>query len=374
MLRSCAFVLPRRVFHPPRRAFTVLAIESSADDTCAAIVCSNRKVLSNVIVKQHNLHLEYGGIHPQVAMRAHQSNMPGAVVRCLTEAGLKIEDVDGIAFTRGPGLGSCLSVACNAAKTLAAVHNKPIVGVHHMQAHALTACLTSSPPPQFPFLTLLVSGGHSMIVLATSPVNFRVLATTLDKSIGSLIDRVATLLEIKWSDMGPGPALEAFCAEEGDDGDDGLDFNMPRIVMRGEMALSFSGFHNAVYRAVTAAGGVENLNKRALARAFQTSIFAHLEDKLALALRWCANNGHSIHQVVVSGGVASNMFLRQRLKICLEQFDDMEAIFPPPALCTDNAVMIGWASMYRFLTQDYDDYTIGPRSEWSIEDLQNPTI
>ncbi|KAJ6607764.1 Gcp-like domain-containing protein, partial [Mycena sp. CBHHK59/15] len=368
------------------RTFLVLALESSADDTCAAVVSHSRQILSNVVVKQHDLHEEAGGIQPLVAMQAHMRNMPGAVRKALIDANVQVADIDGIAFTRGPGLAGCLTVACNAAKTLAAVHNKPLVGVHHMQAHTLTALLTSSPPPQFPFLTLLVSGGHTMIVLATSLSNFGILASTLDKSVGGAIDRVATLLQIKWTDMGPGPALENFCAEELED--NGPEYALP-IAMRGQLALSFSGLHSAVDRCVTLAGGLENVNRRALARAFQTAAFAQLEEKLLLALKWCANNNHSIHHVVVSGGVASNMFLRERqvsvvqdliccthifvcrLKICLSKFDSMDLIFPPPALCTDNAVMIAWASMHRFLAQDHDDYTISPRSKWSIEELQD---
>ncbi|KAJ6558572.1 glycoprotease family-domain-containing protein [Mycena vulgaris] len=352
------------------RPFRVLAIESSADDTCAAVVDASRRIWSNVVVKQHDLHQMTGGIQPRVAMLAHQRNMPGAVRQALTEANLEIGDVDGIAFTRGPGLPGCLSVACNAAKTLAAVHNKPLVGVHHMQAHALTAHLTSSPPPQFPSLSLLVSGGHTMIVLTTSLVDFRVLATTLDKSVGSAIDRVVTLLKIEWSDLGPGPALEAYCAEQVPD-EEGACYE-PTIPVPGKLAFSYSGLHSFVERAISAAGGLENVNKRALARAFQTSAFAQIEAKLLLALKWCAQHDHEIRSVVVSGGVASNSLLRQRLKNCLSGFENMELVFPEPALCTDNAVMIAWASMHRFLANDHDDYTIGPLPEWNLENLRNP--
>ncbi|KAJ7124908.1 glycoprotease family-domain-containing protein [Mycena epipterygia] len=367
------YSLPRRAFrslHTTARPFLVLGIESSADDTCAAIVDASRRIWSNVVVKQHDLHEKNGGIEPRLAFLAHQRNMPVAVRKALTDANIGMADVDGIAFTRGPGLSGCLSVALNAAKTLAAAHNKPLVGVHHMQAHALTAHLTVSPPPQFPFLTLLVSGGHTMIVLATSLVDFRILATTVDKSVGSVIDRVVTLLQIKWTDLGPGPGLEKYCAEQVPD-EPGSAYDPP-TPMRGQLAFSFSGLHSWVERTMIAEGGVQHVNKRALARAFQTAAFAQLETKLLLALRWCTENGHVIHNVVVSGGVASNMFLRERLKICLRAFDPMELVFPEPALCTDNAVMVAWASMHRFLAHDHDDYSIGPLPTWSIEDIQNP--
>ncbi|KAJ7078909.1 Gcp-like domain-containing protein [Mycena belliarum] len=360
------FSLASRSLHP----FRVLAVESSADDTCAAIVDASRRIWSNVVVKQHHLHEKAGGIHPVVAMRAHQRNMPAAVRQALVDASLDISDVDGIAFTRGPGLPGCLSVACNAAKTLAAVHNKPIVGVHHMQAHALTVNLASSSPPQFPCLTLLVSGGHTLILLATSLVDFRILATTVDKSIGSAIDRVVTLLQIKWTELGPGAALEAYCAEPVPDGE-GPTYD-PAIPMPGRLAFSFSGLHSFVERTIAAAGGVDYVNKRALARAFQSAAFAQIESKLRLALKWCERNDHPVRRIVVSGGVASNSLLRQRLKSSLAGVDSMELIYPEPALCTDNAVMIAWASMHRFLAHDHDNYEIGPLPEWSIEDLQRP--
>lgn len=149
-----------------------------------------------------------------------------------------------------------------------------------------------------------------MIVLATSLVDFRILATTVDKSVGSVIDRVVTLLQIKWTDLGPGAGLEKYCAEQVPD-EPGSAYDPP-TPMRGQLAFSFSGLHSWVERTITAEGGAQNVNKRALARAFQTAAFAHLETKLLLALKWCTENGHVIHHVVVSGGVASNMFLRER--------------------------------------------------------------
>ncbi|KAJ7209560.1 Gcp-like domain-containing protein [Mycena pura] len=354
------------------RPFRVLALESSADDTCAAVVDASRRIWSNVVCRQNRLHEKTSGIHPLVALRAHQRNMPGAVRKALHDAKLEMADIDGVAFTRGPGITGCLTVASNAAKTLAAANNKPIVGVHHMQAHALTAHLTSSSPPSFPFLTLLVSGGHTMIVLATSLVDFRVLATTVDRSVGSTIDRVVTLLQIKWADLGPGPGLERYCAEPV--ADEGALENEPPITMSGKLSFSYTGLHSWVERTIHAAGGLDNVKKRAVARAFQNAAFAHLEEKLLLALKWCRNNDHPVRHVVVSGGVASNSLLRQRLKTCLSQsiYDPVDLVFPDPLLCTDNAVMIAWASMHRFLARDYDDYSIETLPTWSLEDLKNP--
>ncbi|THH17878.1 hypothetical protein EW146_g3030 [Bondarzewia mesenterica] len=252
----------------------------------------------------------------------------------------------------------CLGVGASAAKNIAAALNKPLVGVHHMQAHALTALLTSPPAdlPSFPFLTLLVSGGHTLLLLATSLTSFRILATTPDESIGRVFDKVSRMLTLPWSSLGPGAALEEFCLPVADEPTHGPDTDelvppLP-IAMPGTLAFSFSGLHSSVERFMTSHGGSEALDvgtKRALARAFQRAAVGQLEDKVALALKWCARKG----------------------------FDNaspdlpMSLVFPPPSLCTDNAVMIGWASMHRFLAGDFDEYSIATRPKWSIEELSS---
>ncbi|TFK44575.1 Gcp-like domain-containing protein [Crucibulum laeve] len=374
--RSLARIARPRLLRLTRN-FTVLAIESSADDTCAAVVTSSRQILSNVVIKQHELHEEYGGIYPPTAIHAHQRNMPFAVKRALSEANVDIiRDIDGIAVTRGPGMPGCLSVGTNAAKTLAAALNKPLVGVHHMQGHALTAIFTSeSGTIKFPFLTLLISGGHTLLLLATDHHSFRILATTEDESIGRTFDKVSKLLALKWTALGPGDALEKFCAEEADE----APVEIPPITrpLIGKMQFSYSGLHSNIERFVHRAGGIENIDistKRALARAFQEAAVKQLEEKVLLALQSCRQKGIHIQNLVVSGGVASNHYLRGRLQQCVitesaNQNSPISLVFPPPYLCTDNAVMIGWASMHRFLAGDYDDYGVELQPKWSIEDL-----
>ncbi|KAJ4482234.1 Gcp-like domain-containing protein [Lentinula aciculospora] len=374
----------RNIPHSLNRFFTVLAFESSADDTCAAVVTSDRQILSNVVIRQNDLVERYGGINPAAAVLAHQANLPIAAKRALTEANINMSDVDGIAFTRGPGMGVCLSTTLNAAKTLAATLDKPLVGVHHMQAHALTALLTTpthkpngqmnAAYPRFPYLTLLVSGGHTQIVLAKSVNSFGIMATTLDESIGRTIDKVSRILQIEWANMSPGSALEKFCLRPEEDipTDKFVPFTP---VMPGRLAFSYSALHSHVDRVVKLNGGIENFtfaNKLALARIFQNAAFGQLEEKLRLAVEDCEKRGIKVGHLVVSGGVASNMSLRERLKASLAVSNNtsIEAVFPPIQLCTDNAAMVGWASMHRFLAGDHDDYTINPRSKWSIEDLE----
>ncbi|KAF8348115.1 Gcp-like domain-containing protein [Amanita rubescens] len=267
--------------------------------------------------------------------------MPLAVRQALTDAKVDlVKDIDGVAFTRGPGIGGCLSVGSNAAKSLAAALGKPLIGVHHMQAHALTPLLTTWPnPPRFPFLTLLVSGGHTLLLLAKSSTSFKILATASDESIGRAFDKVSRVLGLNWTAHGPGAALEQFSAEDHSLGDCTPDpippFPRP---MPGRLAFSYASFHSHAERYIFGRG----------ARAFQEGAVSHLLDKLSLGLGWCRTQ-----DVKASEGLRP----------------EITFVYPPPELCTDNAVMIGWASMTRFLAGDHDDYTIDLRPKWSIEDV-----
>lgn len=240
-----------------------------------------------------------------------------------------VRDIDGIAFTRGPGMPGCLSVGMNAAKSLAAALNKPLVGVHHMvslpvttpflfdpfqQGHALTSILTAdTEEPKYPFITLLISGGHTLLLLATSVNSFQILATTRDESIGRSFDKVSKLLELKWTDLGPGDALEKFCEED-------PEMECPTIPplprpLTGQLAYSFSAYHSHVKAFIAEQeqqGYLQLPMKKAIARAFQTAVVAHLEEKLILGLVLCRERNMLVRDVVVSGGVASNKFLRHR--------------------------------------------------------------
>jgi len=298
----------------------------------------------------------------------------------LDEAKLEMGHIDGIAFARGPGIGGCLSVGSNAAKNIAAALRKPLVGVHHMQAHALTPLLTSPSDslPRFPFLTLLISGGHTLIVLADSLNSFKILATTVDESIGRAYDKVARMLGLEWGSKGYGAALEAFCAAGIQKFGVPVQEDLPPVSFPspGKLSFSYSGPHSNIERYIHSRSGMEHLDEQArwkLALAFQQAAVGQLEEKVELGLKWCYRNGHPVNDLVVSGGVASNKYLRERLRDRLQRLDsDFSSIklsFPPLQLCRDNAVMIAWASMHRFLAGDFDDYSIEHRAKWSIEDL-----
>ncbi|KAI5448973.1 Mitochondrial tRNAs modification protein, partial [Naganishia albida] len=237
------------------RPFRLLAIESSADDSCAAIVSSDRKIWSNVVVKQHLIHEKFGGIHPIKSQDAHARNIPLAIQTALQEAKLNPEDIDAYAFTQGPGMYGCLSCGSHAANAMAGMMGKPIVGVHHMQAHALTPLLTEPTPPEFPFLNLLVSGGHTLLVLATGETKFKILAKSLDDSIGDAFDKTAKLLDIPWlPGLGPGPSLEHYASSSPDPqlntATEDLLRKMPRFkpAVRGQFAFSFAGMKTQVMK------------------------------------------------------------------------------------------------------------------------------
>lgn len=381
----------RRVFSSAR-PLVVLGLESSADDTCAAIVTSERKLLANVVLKQHAIHESFGGIHPLHAQEAHQVNMPVAIHKALTEAGIGLGELAGIAFTRGPGMYGCLSVCAGAAKALAAATGKPLLGVHHMQAHALTPFLTASPvtdspTPEFPFLTLLLSGGHTLLLLARSISSFSILATTHDESIGASIDKVARDLQIPWA-LGagsPGAALERFAFPNGlaggpGPGSDSEGADLPPAPtftqpFARRLAFSYAGLRSALTRLLEAEPSAEmaEARKRQIARAFSLAAFKQIEDKVVFALEKMRDEGQEpVRGLVVSGGVASNLILRERLRLRLDKVGraDLPLIFPPPALCTDNAAMIAYVGLLRLQRGLIDPLTVMQRSKWPIDECE----
>ncbi|SGZ35409.1 BQ5605_C060g12725 [Microbotryum silenes-dioicae] len=328
--------------------------------------------------------------------------MPTAIQRALKEALITLEHLDGIAFTRGPGMMGCLSVACHSAKALGAATAKPLIGVHHMvrrigtawlsQAHALTPFLTSAIPPKFPFLTLLLSGGHTLLLFASSETEFNILATTHDESIGASFDKAARDLEIPWS-LGagsPGAALEAFAfpprpnpttstrTELTTSTDQDLapppgvvpHFSQP---FPRQLAFSFSGARSQLDRIIADDPSMEEGRKRLLARSFMQATVKQVEDKVALALGMKEPRGmRDVKHLVVSGGVASNSYLRTRLREKLDDLDrqDIELVFPPPNLCTDNAAMIANVGLSRLRRGRIDPLEVMPIAKWSIEECE----
>ncbi|GJN88721.1 hypothetical protein Rhopal_001687-T1 [Rhodotorula paludigena] len=311
--------------------------------------------------------------------------MPVAIQRALKEANLTLDDLDGIAATRGPGMYGCLSVCLGAAKALAAATGKPLLGVHHMQAHALTPFLTaspmtSSPSPEFPFLTLLLSGGHTLLLLARSLSSFEILATTTDESIGASIDKVARDLDIPWAlgSGSPGAALEAFAFPHGASSptaaglppDPHFTLPYPR-----DLAFSYAGLRSALTRVLRdePTSEMRPERKEQVARAFMRAAFAQIEGKVERAIKVLKEKGEDeVKGLVVSGGVASNLVLRERLRDKLDSLGrpDLPLIFPPPSLCTDNAAMIAYVGLLRLERGLVDPLTVMQRAKWPITECE----
>ncbi|KAI9365033.1 glycoprotease family-domain-containing protein [Pilaira anomala] len=370
-----------RLLSTTQRPLRVLGIETSCDDTSAAIVTSDRRILSEVVRGQQEIHEPMGGIVPTLASKGHSQNLPGVISETLELAGLTIQDLDAIAVTRGPGLPPCLPVGLNAGKVLAAVFKKPLIGVHHMEAHALTARLTTEnelnqPSPAFPFMTLLISGGHTLLLTANAIGDYDPLGTTLDNAVGEAIDKTARLLKLDWVKGrrgGPGAALE-LAASTGDP--TRFMSRLPKPMLERNtsvIAFSFSGLKSAVARLVEMEKLVDTSNPQDvsdMAAAFQLTCIQHIEQKIKLALNQeLIVNKKPLTALVVSGGVASNTLFRTRLEALAASYD-LPLICPPPQLCTDNGVMIAWAGLERFQAGLIDDYTITTLPKWPLESLK----
>ncbi|KAG9302524.1 hypothetical protein G9A89_007228 [Geosiphon pyriformis] len=359
---------------PKSKEFTVLGIETSCDDTGVGIVRSNGHILSDVIQLQQELHEPMGGIVPTLAMQAHQSHLPLTIIKALNEAKLNVmNDIDVIAATRGPGLSPCLNVGLIAGKVLAAALRKPLIGVHHMASHALTVRLTNKEL-KFPFMALLISGGHTLILIVHGVNHYTQLGTTLDDSIGEAYDKIARFLKLNWTKGrggGLGEALEK-AAFDGDPRKYSLPTPMTKTKQTKECPnLSFSGLKTSTILLVEKEKlDIEDLQvKRDIAAAFQFTAIQHLINKLVLAFEWCKKRNISLTALVVSGGVARNKAIRMSLeKTALDRYS-LQLICPAPHLCSDNGVMIAWAGVERYRVGLVDDYTINHIPKWPIENL-----
>ena len=320
----------------------VLGIESSCDDTGAAILSSDGKILGEALAKQNEIHQEWGGVVPGLARDAHVSNIDHVVESALTEAKLKsIDEVDAIAVTVGPGLEICLRVGCEKAHELAKTFSKPFVGVHHLEAHILMARLPSQEgdiqqPVEFPFLALLVSGGHCQILECKGIGQYNILGGTLDDSLGEAYDKTARLLGLPVGGGG-GPAIEKL-ALGGDP--KAIAFSVP-MQARKDCDFSFAGLKTNVRRLsqkLVEERGLENIedlediDRANIAASFQNVAIKHVEQRMKRAMQIVEAQG--ISTLAIVGGVAANQELRSRMQaICNDR--GWRMVVPPPRLCTD---------------------------------------
>lgn len=340
----------------------LLGLESSCDDTAAAVVQMDPDgggtVLSSIVAVQTNLHADFGGVVPEIAARAHAEKLDHCVAQALDAAGMDLSRIDAIGVTAGPGLigGVVSGVMC--AKGLSAATGKPLYGVNHLAGHALTPRLTDAVP--FPYLMLLVSGGHCQFLIVRGPDAFDRLGGTIDDAPGEAFDKVARLIGLP---QPGGPSIERAAK-----GGDPTRFTLPHPLLdRDGCDMSFSGLKTAVLRTrdalVAEQGGLRQQDQADLAAGFQAAVVAVLAEKTRRALAvYDTPQGH----LCVAGGVAANQAIRARLQDVAARAD-ARFVAPPLALCTDNAAMIAYAAGAQAPVRTPDDMTLSARPRWPLD-------
>ncbi|WP_026480281.1 tRNA (adenosine(37)-N6)-threonylcarbamoyltransferase complex transferase subunit TsaD [Ahrensia sp. 13_GOM-1096m] len=349
---------------------TILGIETSCDETAASIVRGDAnlvqgEILSNVVHSQIDDHAAFGGVVPEIAARAHVEKLDGIIQRALSDANCSWNDIDAIAATTGPGLVGGLIVGVMTGKAIAYAQNKPFLPVNHLEGHALTARLTDGI--KFPYLLLLVSGGHTQIVLVRSLGDYERWASTIDDALGEAFDKTAKLLGLAYPG---GPAVEQHALKG-----DAERFSLPRP-LKGEDRLdfSFSGLKTALRRQATELGPLKEHDIDDLCASFQLAVTESLKDRVSRSLSRYRNEFTDDQPtLVVAGGVAANKAIRTMLEAaCAEQ--GFSFLAPPIALCTDNAAMIAWAGLEQLAAGAQSDMDAIPRPRWPLDSDSAPII
>jgi N6-L-threonylcarbamoyladenine synthase len=356
------------------RTLTILGIESSCDETAAAVVRGDGTgsgcILSNAVFGQGDLHASYGGVVPEIAARAHAERADLVIARALAEAGTPLSALDAIAVTAGPGLIGGVLVGVMTAKGLAAATGLPLVGVNHLEGHALTPRLTDGVA--YPYLLLLVSGGHCQFLAVDGLARYRRIGGTIDDAPGEAFDKVARALGLGFPG---GPEVERAAAAG-----DPARFAFPRPLLdRDDCDLSFSGLKTAVVRArdelVAAQGGLRREDIADICAAFQVAVAEVLAAKARRAMRRFAaglEDGGGARSLAVAGGVAANRLLRTALAAAAEA-EGFRLVAPPLSLCTDNGAMIAWAGIER-LAAGLADAPVTARPRWPLDQAAAPML
>lgn len=346
---------------PPLR---ILGIETSCDETAASVVMRDEegrgRILGDVVLSQLEEHSAYGGVVPEIAARAHVEALDTLIVEALLRAGVKLEDIDAIAATSGPGLIGGLIVGLMTGKAIARATGKPLYAVNHLEGHALTARLTDEL--QFPYLMLLVSGGHTQLILVKGVGEYERWGTTIDDALGEAFDKTAKLLGLPYPG---GPGVER-AARTGNP--ERFDFPRP-LVGDARLDFSFSGLKTAVRQAAKSLEPVTEADIADICASFQRAISRTLRDRVGRSLKRFKAESASVAQpaLVVAGGVAANQALRQTLQSLCDEHG-FRFVAPPLSLCTDNAAMIAWAGAERLAAGlPADGLDVAPRSRWPLD-------
>ena len=344
-----------------KEKLTFLGIETSCDETAAAIVKEKSngtaEILSNIVSSQIDEHKEFGGVVPELAAWAHVEKIEFVVKKSIKESNLNFDDLSGVAATAGPGLIVCLTVGLNIGKAIAGSLNKPFIAVNHLEGHALSPKINKKI--EFPYLLLLISGGHTQFLEVNGVNKYKRLGTTIDDALGEAFDKTAKLLGIEFPG---GPMIEEW-AKKGD----GDYFKLPKpILKRGGCNLSFAGLKTAVLR--TSKKLKNEKEKYHLAASFQKTINEILYEKTKIAMEEYLKDKKNItNTFVIAGGVASNLSIRKNL-IKLSEKKNFISVFPPLNLCSDNAAMIAWAGIERYKINLIDNLEFPSKARWPLDD------
>ena len=320
----------------------ILAIESSCDETSVSIIEDGSIEIATVVLSQMDTHASYGGVVPEIASRMHIENITLVLEECLTKANLTMDDIDAFAVTYGPGLIGSLLIGVEAAKTLALIHNKPLIKVHHIAGHIYANNLVKRL--EFPLLALIVSGGHTDIVLMKEDYSFERIGGTLDDAVGECYDKVARVLDIPYPG---GPMVDKY-AHEGSD-----TYDLPLPLNDNSYSFSFSGIKSAVINlAHNEKQRGNEIRTKDLACSFQNRVVEILTKKTMKALK-----EYNVKNLIVAGGVAANKGLRERLEVLCKE-NDINLTVPVIKYCTDNAAMIGAAAYYAYKRGDLADSSL----------------
>tara|TARA_Y100001935_G_C17235906_1_gene472982 strand:+ start:68 stop:1141 length:1074 start_codon:yes stop_codon:yes gene_type:complete len=338
----------------------ILGIETSCDETAASIISENDQgnpiVLSNVVSSQVNIHKKFGGVVPELAARSHIEKIDFIVQKAIDDSGIKIEEIDAVASTAGPGLIVCLSVGLSFGKALATSLNKPFIAVNHLEGHALSPKLNSKL--DYPYLLLLISGGHSQFLSVKNLDKYQRLGTTIDDAIGEAFDKTAKLLGIEFPG---GPQIEVL-AKKGD----AKKYELPKpIFYRGGCNLSFAGLKTAILK-ITKEIKTEQ-EKYDLAASFQKTVIEILHKKTKIAfIEFEKQIKLQKKKFVVAGGVAANKEIRKMLvKLCEE--NNYEPVFPPIELCGDNGAMIAMVGLQKYKLKKFDNLNFPAKPRWPLD-------
>ena len=339
----------------------ILGIESSCDETAAAIITENNLnqpvILSNVVSSQEEVHKEFGGVVPELAARSHLEKIDWIVKKAIKDSGINIKDIDGVAATAGPGLVVCLSVGLSFGKSFANTLDKPFMAINHLEGHALSPKLNSKL--NYPYLLLLISGGHSQYLIVNGLGNYKRIGTTIDDALGEAFDKTAKLLGIEFPG---GPQIEIL-AEKGDP----EKFILPKpILNKGGCNLSFAGLKTAILK--ISKNIKSNQDKYDIAASFQKTIEEIMKKKTIIAFKeFEMKNESKKNTFVIAGGVAANKKLRKMFeKICKE--NNFDAIFPPINLCGDNAAMIGLVGLEKYKSKLFDNLNFPANPRWQLDE------